>query len=798
MKMYQLLLATCLAAATSHAWAQCPPGQNELRLEIQPDEYWYEVSWAVTNQTGSTVFFSGTCTSENFATYQYCVPDDVCTVFRISDSYGDGMVPDGFYRLYFNNELIYENIGGNYGTGENVYVGCPQGTHCGNPFDLATGTFVTPTADETWYSFVPADTGTYQLSTCFPENTCPTKIWVYDQCQGITITNNQTGAIFYADGGCDDGALATLNLAGGKEYFVRLRYATVGCSTAPIHFALTYVGPVVGCTDPLACNFNPLATVSADCIYPGDPACPDGPDLVVLEDILRFTMESDAIANPDICAVEEGCLRGLGTRYIIRFTTHIKNIGNQDYYIGQTPSSPSSPSDQFVWDPCHNHWHYRGYAEYVIFDAAGNLVPIGSKNGFCVLDLECSDGGFGNYSCDNMGISAGCGDIYDSYLPCQWIDITDLPAGAYTMVVRVNWDKSPDKVGRVEKDYNNNWAQACFILEYDNDSVPEITFNDDCPQYTDCLGVPFGDAQADCNGDCNGSALHGDINQDTLRNADDVQAYLAAALSDGANASQCTDLFSDGKIDVFDAALLQECNLYANDPQHWGQSFPCQFPTGYENTKDIVYLLPGALDTVAKTFDIQIVNPYNKVLGYEFSVSGLQVSSVENLSADFDAAIQFDTTGEIIALSATESPVKKNILPTNFLRVHYSALTASQVCVSAITAIVNDKYERSSALLADPNCVSTGTSTTGEPGKTSFAVFVQPNPFHESTTIFFENQDAEPVTVTLTDMTGRVVRSFNGVRAESVTFERGNLPDGTYFFTVSGSKGSVSGKIVAQ
>lgn len=797
MKISRLLLAICFMATATHLWAQCPPGQNELRLEIQPDEYWYEVSWAVTNQTGSTVFFSGACFNENYATYEYCVPDNVCTVFRIADSYGDGMVPDGFYRLYLNDELIYENIGGNYGTGEDVYVGCPQGTHCGNPFVLDTGSFSTPTADETWYSFVPADTGTYQLSTCFSENTCPTKIWVYDQCQGITITNNQTGAIFYADGGCDDGALATLHLAGGKEYFVRLRYTNVGCGTAPIHFALTYSGPVVGCTDPLACNFNPLATVSADCIYPGDPACPDGPDLVVLEDILRFTMESDAIANPDVCAVEEGCLRGLGTRYIIRFTTHIKNIGNQDYYIGQTPSSPSSPSDQFVWDPCHNHWHYRGYAEYVIFDAAGNLVPIGSKNGFCVLDLECSDGGFGNYTCDNMGISAGCGDIYDSYLPCQWIDITDLPAGAYTMVVRVNWDKSPDKVGRVEKDYNNNWAQACFILEYDNDNVPEITFNDDCPQYTDCLGVPFGDAQADCNGVCNGPALLGDINLDTLRNADDVQEYLAAALTD-ANAGQCTDLYSDGKIDVFDAALLQECNLYANDPQHWGQSFPCQFPTGYENTKDIVYLLPGALDTVAKTFDIQIVNPYNRVLGYEFSVSGLQISSVENLSADFDGAIQFDATGEIIALSATESPVKKNILPANFLRVHYSALTASQVCVSAITAIVNDKYERSSALLADPNCVSTGTSAAGEPGKTSFAVFVQPNPFHESTTIFFENQNAEPATVTLTDMTGRVVRSFNGVRAESVTFERGNLPDGTYFFTVSGSKGSVSGKVVAQ
>lgn len=797
MKIHQLLIALCFAAAAPSAWAQCPPGQNELRLEIQPDEYWYEVSWAVTDQSGSLVYFSGACANQSFATYQYCVPDDGCVVFRIADDYGDGMVPDGFYRLYLNNQLVYENIGGHYGAGENVYVSCPQGTYCGNPFPLDTGTFATPTADEAWYRFVPADTGTYQLSTCFPANNCATKIWVYDQCQGITITNNQTGAIFYADGGCDDGALATLFLAGGKEYFVRLKYANIGCLN-PIQFSLNYTGPVVGCTDPLACNYNPLATVNGNCIYPGDPNCPDGPDLMVLENVLRLSMETDVIVNPDACMVQEGCLRGVGNRYIVRFTTHIKNIGNQDYYIGQTPASPSTPSDQFVWDPCHNHWHYRGYAEYVIFDSGGNLVPIGSKNGFCVFDFECSGGGSGSYSCDNMGISAGCGDIYDAYLPCQWIDITDLPAGNYTMVVRVNWDKSPDKVGRVEMDYSNNWAQACFMLEYDN-GAPDVTFVNDCPLYTDCLGEPFGNAQPDCNGVCNGSALMGDWNQDMLRDAADVQAYLSAALADNADASQCTDLFSDDKIDLFDAALLQECNLHANDPQHWGQSFPCQFPTGYENTKDIVYLLPGALDTVAKTFDIQIVNPYNKILGYEFSVSGMVIESVENRSPDFDGAIQFDTTGEIIALSATESSVKKNILPTEFLRVHYSALTAAQVCVSNITAVVNDKYERSNALLADPNCVSTGTSATGEPGRVqSLTVFVQPNPFRESTTIFFENQDAEPVTVTLADVTGRTVRAFHNIRTESVTFERGNLPDGTYIFTVIGSKGSVSGKIVAQ
>ena len=65
------------------------------------------------------------------------------------------------------------------------------------------------------------------------------------------------------------------------------------------------------------------------------------------------------------------------------------------------------------------------------------------------MDLECSGGGSFQYGCGNMGISSGCGDIYDASLDCQWIDVTNVPAGDYTLVVRVNWDRSPDALGRV-------------------------------------------------------------------------------------------------------------------------------------------------------------------------------------------------------------------------------------------------------------------------------------------------------------------------------------------------------------
>lgn len=777
--------------------AQCPAGQKNIRIEIDPDQYWYEVSWTVTNSNGAEVFANGVLSNDDYATFNYCIPADECIVFRMKDSYGDGMLPNGYYKLYVNDILIFENLNGDFDYSENTYLNCPIGSYCNAPFPLDTGLWAAAPGGEQWYRFIPAVNGTYQISTCQPDNNCPSKIWVYDHCDNISTNNDQTGTIFYADAGCENGAVATLYLAAGSSYFVRLGYVSAGCSTDSLHFGLSYVGPVIGCTDPAACNFNPLASVSDTCIYPGDPECPNAPDLVVLENVLRNSLQLDFIANGDACAVEEGCIRGVGDRDILRFTTHIKNIGNQDYYIGAPPNAPGVVSDQFFWDPCHNHWHYRGYAEYLLYDDNGTRLPIGTKNGFCVLDLECSDGGQGQYGCNNMGITAGCGDIYGASLPCQWVDITDLPAGTYTLVMRVNWDKSPDKLGRVEKGFENNWAQACFDLSY-NGNNPVVDFLDDvCPVYTDCTGETYGEAQPDCEGNCNGVSIRGDWNHDTLRNNIDVTSYINASLADDENATECRDLHPNGNIDVYDAALLQECSLYADDADHWGLGYPCQFG-GFENTKDIVYLLPGSLDTVAKTFDVQIVNPYNPVMGFEFSVSGLNIASVENISSTLNATILHDNTGEILALAADESTIKKNILPTSFLRVHYSELTGPEVCISAITAVVNAKYQRSEALLADPNCVGTGLVSSQEPGQAAFSVFVQPNPFRENATIFFENALAEPTTVTLSDMTGRTVRNFENIRSEFVTFDRGNLAEGVYIFTISGSRGQVSGKIAVQ
>lgn len=797
MKLLRLFLAFFFGFTVFQANAQCPPGQDDVRLEINSDYAFYELSWTIANQDGTVVYGTGTLPDSTTHSFNYCVPPDQCARFTIVDDAGDGFFADGWYRIFVNDTLVYTSKTGSYFITESVDFNCPPGASCISPIYLGLGSGVSPTADEVWYSFTPADTGMYVIATC--DATCPTKIWVYDRCTGIFISENQLGTIYYAENGCPSGAAsAHLNLEAGLEYFFRIRYQTEDCSTDPIPYNLVYLGPLVGCMDPAACNYEPLATVSSDtCIYPGNPACPYAPDFVVNEDVLNSSLLFSNMENANPCTVEEGCMRGLGTRYLIEFTTYIANIGDADYYIGKPPLDITEPTTQFVWDPCHNHWHYLGYAEYILFNSAGQRIPIGAKAGFCVLDLVCDPGITAKYKCNNMGITAGCGDVYEVGLPCQWIDITGIPADDYTMVVRVNWDKSPDKIGRVEKRYDNNWAQACFTLSYDG-NTPEVLFNaDSCKQFTDCTGEVFGNALIDCNGVCNGPALIGDWNQDTLRNEVDIMDYLVASLADNGASTPCNDLHEDGEINVFDAALLQECNIYADSQQHWIQRFPCQFPTGFLNTQDLVTLQPGAVDTVAKTFDIQIANPYHQIMAYEFSVSGLVIESVENLASEHHVVPLFNpANGKILALAADESSIQKNFTPSTFLRVHYSALTDHMVCVSEITAVVNNKYQQSNATLADPNCVPVTFVGLNEPNKAPFAVFVQPNPMRENTTIFFENKNAESMTFTLSDLTGRTLRSFSDLRGESINIERDALPQGTYLFTLRGSRGSVSGKLV--
>jgi len=147
------------------------------------------------------------------------------------------------------------------------------------------------------------------------------------------------------------------------------------------------------------------------------------PDLIISEQALINSFQTDVKVNNDQCFISEGCMSDLGTRQIIRFSTKISNVGNQDFYVGKPPTSLNEQTDIWEFDFCHGHWHYEGYAEYNLLDSDGTPTPVGFKNGFCLADITCDTGVTAKYDCNNQGISANCTDIYASNLDCQWIDV---------------------------------------------------------------------------------------------------------------------------------------------------------------------------------------------------------------------------------------------------------------------------------------------------------------------------------------------------------------------------------------
>lgn len=194
---------------------------------------------------------------------------------------------------------------------------------------------------------------------------------------------------------------------------------------------------------------TPTATATATPTAEPTPAGPM-PDLMVDAPLLasskRFTTEE---FPADDCAVVEGCIAGPGPRDLLRFSTGVVNMGTADLHIGD----PSTNPEDFDFSACHGHYHYKGFAEYELTDASG-VVVTGHKQAFCLMDgHDWGTPNAGNdYDCSNQGLSVGWEDIYSHNLDCQWVDVTGLPSGDYTLTVKVNAEQRLDEWGPGEND----------------------------------------------------------------------------------------------------------------------------------------------------------------------------------------------------------------------------------------------------------------------------------------------------------------------------------------------------------
>jgi hypothetical protein len=170
-------------------------------------------------------------------------------------------------------------------------------------------------------------------------------------------------------------------------------------------------------------------------------------DLTV--DPQRFTSQMsivDRLFAAGACELtpEEGpSVGGTGYRRLLRFDVVLINGGDGTLAVG-SPTDPTNPYfDDFVFSPCHNHYHIKEFADYRLLRMDGSVAALGHKQAFCLISgFKYTNDYNGQdkpaFTCSNQGIQSGWGDWYYKQLSGQWIDITGVPEGDYVVRVAIN------------------------------------------------------------------------------------------------------------------------------------------------------------------------------------------------------------------------------------------------------------------------------------------------------------------------------------------------------------------------
>ena len=782
--MYKnLLLTTMLAvfAFISLGKAQdCETNEVSVILELRTDYYAYETSWAILDLSGDILFSNPPLADTTYYEFKFCFNPLDCSQFVIRDSYGDGFTSNGFSRLIVDGEE--EGYYDNYGFAASKYFNCPPGFDCDDAFHIDDFNFTASLSDN-WYILNVDEVGQYEISTCDNPAECNTTIYVYLGCP-IDITNSVEGTSFYNDYNDQCGELASVvsNLNKDLDYIVRItRQGDCGPET---NISVKYLGPIEGCTDPESCNYNPLATVDdGSCISFDDPECPEGPDLRLNPFTLSSSMYVTVFDNTDECLISEGCIKGVGRRDIVRFSTRIENIGTQDYFIGDPEEQPG----QFTFDNCHNHYHYDGYAQYSLYDTYGQYIPIGYKNGFCVLDLECPQPMMAKYSCNYMGITAGCADIYDAGLDCQWLDITDIPDGDYVFVAVVNVDLARDALGRSEKDTLNNYAQVCINLDRSSGS-PVITKDDSCEPYTDCNGDIYGNALRDCQGICDGTRMRGDRNLDQVYDASDINAYLEGILKNE-DSNECIDLFDDDVIDVYDVALLHDCIQFGLEHEHESGSAAhdhCYFPGGVYNFLDtMTFSLKYDKDNDPEFVYVDILNPQDRLMAFELNLQGARIEEVYEHTDFVDQLfdIRFDESeGTIIGIPYENSFLERSNFEQGLLKIRVTPMD-TLICLKEEPVLVATNLQKV-AVKTEQECHSTLYSSI-EQIVNDVSMEVYPNPSSSILNVNINNDSFRTENISCYSADGKLVFSED-TKSKNATINVKDWQEGMYFVIVTG------------
>jgi hypothetical protein len=173
---------------------------------------------------------------------------------------------------------------------------------------------------------------------------------------------------------------------------------------------------------------------------PGAPVChppaTGKPDLTVDGGAMaRSLFVAHASFEADACVIAEGCVNAPGDRKLLKFTTAIGNYGGSAAVI---PGPDTAP--ELYHENCDGDLELSDFAVFELLDPTGTTVTVGRKQSFFLVDVNpvCLGGAPETVYFPDRGVSPGWADVYTADVDCQWLDVTDVPDGRYTLRVTVD------------------------------------------------------------------------------------------------------------------------------------------------------------------------------------------------------------------------------------------------------------------------------------------------------------------------------------------------------------------------
>ncbi|MFI5316545.1 MAG: lysyl oxidase family protein [Myxococcota bacterium] len=189
------------------------------------------------------------------------------------------------------------------------------------------------------------------------------------------------------------------------------------------------------------------------------------PDLV--PEVSDVHVEWDA--DVDAGDVAESCASATTGLDLVRLSLTTLNAGQGVETLGDPmcPVCATHPDEvcgnpDFICSPAggHDHPHYQDFLRYEIVDPNGVISAVGGKRSFCLAETMCPAGVTGHHTCLDQGLDPGCWDVYPYWLGCQYVDVTGVPDGSYSLRVTV------DPLGRIpESDEDNNVISTPIVLQ---------------------------------------------------------------------------------------------------------------------------------------------------------------------------------------------------------------------------------------------------------------------------------------------------------------------------------------------